>query len=98
MVEIVWLNSAKEDLKDIYEYIASDSIKYAKHQIYQIRDRTIILKTNPYSAKLSKNMTLETIREIVFNQYRVIYRIKISNLIHIILIHHGARRFPRVPK
>ncbi len=98
MVEIVWLNSAKEDLKEIYEYIASDSIKYAKHQIYQIRDRTIILKTNPYSGKVVEEYDLETIREIVFNQYRIIYRIKSSNLIHIILIHHGARRFPRVPK
>lgn len=69
MVELVWLKSAKEDLKEIYDFIASDSKKYAKHQINHIKDRTSILKTNPNAGKVVEEYDLETIREIVVNQY-----------------------------
>ena len=98
MVKLLWLQSAKDDLKDIYDFIAPDSIKYASHQIKQIRDRASILKSNPYSGKVVQEYDMDSIREIVVGHYRIIYRIKDANLIHVILIHHGARRFPRLPK
>ena len=98
MVKIFWLQTAKDDLKDIYDYIAVDSIKYAKHQIKQIRIRASILKTTPYSGKIVPEYDMESIREIVLGHYRIIYRIKNPEVIHVILIHHGARRFPRLPK
>lgn len=98
MVTLLWLQSAKDDLKDIYDFIAADSIKYANHQIKQIRDRATTLKSNPYSGKIVPEYDLDSIREIIQGHYRIIYRIKSENLIHILLIHHGARRFPRLPK
>jgi toxin ParE1/3/4 len=52
MVEIRWLESAKIDLKDIYDFIAADSKKYAKHQISKIRNRTQILKNQPNAGKV----------------------------------------------
>ena len=36
MVEIEWLTEAKEDLKDIYDYISRDSKRYAKRQVDRI--------------------------------------------------------------
>ena len=33
MVRVKWLKSAKDDLRDIYEYISLDSKRYAKHQV-----------------------------------------------------------------
>ena len=44
MVKLLWLQSAKDDLKDIYSFISADSIKYARHQIKQIRDTAPVLK------------------------------------------------------
>ena len=38
----------------------------------------------------------DEIRELDFGHYRIIYRVMRLDLIHIILIHHGARRFPRI--
>jgi len=51
MVELVWLISAKEDLKEIYDFVASDSKKYAKHQINHIQRECQhkILKPSLYS-------------------------------------------------
>lgn len=96
MAKIRWLKSAKLDLKEIYEFIASDSKKYAKHQILQIRERTNVLKRQPFAGKIVAEYDSPTIREIVFSHYRIIYRIVNKDLLHIILIQHGARRFPRI--
>jgi plasmid stabilization system protein ParE len=44
MVEVVWLQQAQEDLKDIHDYISRDSKKYAQRQVKRILERTTILK------------------------------------------------------
>lgn len=98
MVKVLWLRSAKDDLRSIYDFIAGDSVKYARYQIKQIRERTTVLKGNPYAGKVVAEYDQEAIRELVVSHYRIIYMIKSTALIHILLIHHGARRFPRVPQ
>ena len=40
MVRIKWLKSAKDDMKEIYDYIALDSKRYARLQVEKIRDKT----------------------------------------------------------
>ncbi len=45
MVLINWTLQAKEDLKSIAEYISRDSKRYAKLQIFKIRNRTKILES-----------------------------------------------------
>lgn len=56
MVEIRWLKEARDDLKEIYDYISRDSKPYAKRQVDKIFDRTQILK-NPYRPRLSEAET-----------------------------------------
>jgi len=41
---------------------------------------------------------MDSIRELVVGHYPNIHRIKSANLIHKILIHHDARRLPKLPK
>ena len=86
----------KNDLKEAYEFIASDSKRYPKHQVKPIRNRTNILKRQPFAGKILHEYDESSIRELVSGHYRIIYRIVNEDLIHIILIHHGARRFPRL--
>lgn len=94
MVKLMWLESAKDDLRSIYDYIATDSKRYAKYQVKQIRERTSILKGNPKAGKIVPEYENESVREIVYSHYRIIN----PDLIHIFLIHHGARKFPRSDK
>lgn len=88
----------KHDLKDIYFYIAADSKKYADFQIQQIKGRTYILKRHPTVGKIVEELEDKNIREIACGHYRIIYRLISKDLIHILLIHHGARKFPRIKK
>ncbi len=87
MVQIRWLKEARNDLKEIYEFIVPDSKRYAKYQIEQIRDRTQLLKVYPLSGKVVRELDDQNLREIVSGNYRIIYRVVSTKQIHIILIY-----------
>ena len=91
MVRIKWLKSAKLDLKEIYEFIALDSKRYARFQVEKIQKKTEILKEGNVVGKKVFEINHEDVRELIEGDYRIIYRIISKKEIHILLIHHGAR-------
>lgn len=90
MVRLNWTNSAKTDLKEIYEYIALDSKRYARLQINRIRKRVQVLKNQPNLGKVVDEIQEENIKELVEGNYRIVYRVISQNQIDILLVHHGA--------
>jgi toxin ParE1/3/4 len=95
MVRINWTFQAKDDLKDIAEYISKDSKRYAKLQITRLKTRTRILKTQTRSGKIVSEINRENIRELIEGSYRIIYKIVEDNQIDILTIHHSARDLTR---
>ncbi len=91
MVRLKWLRSAKDDLKEIYDYISFDSKRYARLQIERIQERTEILKKQIESGKTVDEINDSKIREILEGNYRIIYKILNENEVHILMVHHGAR-------
>lgn len=91
MVQIRWTIQAREDLKSIAEYIALDSVKYAKLQVARIKIRTLILNTNIHIGKITPEFNNPDIRELIEGNYRIVYRIKSETHISILTIHHSTR-------
>jgi addiction module RelE/StbE family toxin len=91
MVRINWTFQAKNDLKDIADYISKDSVLYAKRQVLKIRNLTDILKSQNYSGRMVSEFQNENIKEILEGNYRIIYRIVNKNRIDILTIHHSSR-------
>lgn len=91
MVRINWTLQAKNDLKDIAEYISKDSKLYAKRQVLKIRNRTNILKSQNYSGRKVPEIHDKNIREIFEGNYRIIYKIVTKTRIDILTVHHSAR-------
>jgi len=91
MVRINWTFQAKNDLKDIVEYISKDSKLYAKRQVFKIRNRTNILKSQNYSGRKVPEIQDENIREVIEGNYRIIYRVVSENRIDILTVHHSSR-------
>ncbi len=91
MVQINWTLQAKNDLKDIAEFISKDSIVYAKRQVFKIRLKTNILKYQNYTWKNVLEIQDENIREILEGNYRIIYKVVTKTRIDILTIHHAAR-------
>ena len=95
MVRIKWLLAAKNDLKEIYDYISLDSKRYAKLQVERIQNKTEILKSQIEIGKIVEELNEPNVREILEGNYRIIYRIISKSEVHILLAHHGARDLTR---
>lgn len=52
MVRITWTIQAASDLEHINDYIAKDSLRYARIQIVRIQERVKLLKHHPKTGKI----------------------------------------------
>ena len=89
-MKIVWTEPALEDLRNLHDYIAKDSEIYASSFI-----RRMILSVDNLSrfSRLGRRVPEadeETIREILYHDYRIIYCIK-PELIEVLTVVHGHR-------
>jgi plasmid stabilization system protein ParE len=91
MVRLNWTLESSENLKNIYDFIAQDSKHYAKIHINRIKEKANLLTENPKIGRIVPEIYKENIREIIFGNYRIIYRIVIIDRIDILTIHHSAR-------
>ena len=89
---VKWSKPAKEDLKCIYEFIATDSKYYAKKVTHDIIDRTKELNDFPKMGRIVPEIEDTNIRELFIYSYRLIYEIR-HNRIEILAIIHGKMDF-----
>jgi addiction module RelE/StbE family toxin len=93
MVKIIWTQRSLSDLKSIAEYISKDSVKYASLTIERLIDITKHLENNPLiGRKVPEVAKNSNIREIIFGNYRIIYKVSNHSIVNILTIHHSARK------
>jgi toxin ParE1/3/4 len=90
MVKIRWSNKSLYDLKNIFDYIAQDSKKYASIQVKRIKLRTQQLKIQPLSGRKVPEFNNENVRELIEGNYRIVHLIK-EDQIFILTIHHALK-------
>jgi len=90
-LKVIWSPEALEDIDSIAEYIARDSINYAKSVAQKLFHSNELIRDNPRIGRVVPELTDENIREIFIYSYRLIYRIE-NNQIHIGAIVHGHRK------
>ena len=90
MGRIVWSHPAKDDLKEIVSYIHAESPAYAKSFALRLHERIIQLENFPNSGRLVPEDWTKTYKELIFANYRIIYRHD-AGVVTIITIIHGAR-------
>lgn len=91
MVKLIWTEFALEDLRLIHEYISRDSKNYADRFVEKLMNRVDLLKSFPKSGRIVPEFNLESIRELIEGNYRIIYKISTSQ-VAIIRVHHAARQ------
>ncbi|UTR12154.1 type II toxin-antitoxin system RelE/ParE family toxin [Evansella sp. LMS18] len=92
MAELRWAETAVKDLDHICAYIASDSEEYARIFARKIIDTIETAAAFPYSGRIVSEMKIETIREKVLMNYRIIYRIN-NDSVEVVRIVHNSRYF-----
>jgi toxin ParE1/3/4 len=91
VVEITWSEIADENMQDIFDFIALDSIRYAEKELQKIVERVEVLRAFPLSGKVVREYEREDYRELVEGNYRIVYRIMSADSISIATVHHHSR-------
>lgn len=90
MGRIVWSRPATDDLKEIVSHIHAESPAYAKSFALRLHERIIQLEGFPDSGRPVPEDWTQTYKELIFGNYRIIYRHDAGTVTMITII-HGAR-------
>jgi toxin ParE1/3/4 len=89
-MKIVWTEPAVEDLRELHAYIARDSETYASGFVERIIVAADRLADYPKVGRVVPETNDEDVRELLYQRYRIIYRVK-RDRIEMLSIIHGAR-------
>ncbi len=90
MASVEWTVGARENLREIVEFIAHDSPTYAASVAARITLATRRLRDYPRVGRMIPEYGIEELRELIILNYRVAYRLDENHSV-IIAITHGRR-------
>ena len=74
-MRILWSPLALERVEEISDYIAYDSPSAASRWVDAVLQKVELLKSSPEIGRMVPEVGAPSIREIVFGNYRIIYRL-----------------------
>jgi len=89
-MKIEWTEPAILDLDGIRNYIARDSEYYASRFVGKIVEAVEKLEEFPEIGRRVPEAEEENIRELLFRNYRIIYRVETERIL-ILTVIHGSR-------
>jgi len=92
MAQVIWTSNALDNLEEIAEFIAKDSVHYAEITVTRLFSSTSILKSFPLSGRVVPEFELEHIREVIEGAYRVVYQLTEEETIEVLSVRHGAKQ------
>ena len=76
-MEIVWTNQALQKLNKFVDYISRDDVSTAEKWALKVIEKTdLLIEPPPESGPFVPEYNEPNLRELIFGNYRVIYRIR----------------------
>ena len=92
-MKVSWSSLAIDRVSEIAEYIARDNYKAAKSWVDTVFERVARLKTHPESGRVVPEINNRAIRELIYGNYRLIYRLE-EKRISVLTVRHGKQILP----
>lgn len=92
-MKIIWSPLAISRINEIADYIAADNPDAAIKWVDEIFEKVERINDFPLSGRLVPELERKDIREILFGNYRIIYRI-MKNEVSILTIRHLKQQLP----
>ena len=89
-LRIKWSNPGIQSFEDIFRHIEQFSLPYARLLAKEINLRVKNLAQHPLMGRKVPEFPEKDYREVIFRDYRIIYRVK-PEIVEIGLIWHGSR-------
>lgn len=92
-MKIIWSPLSLERTAEIAEYISLDNPSAAERWVENIFNRVNVLQSSPKAGRKVPEIEREEIRELLYGNYRIIYRVEKSK-ISILTLRHGKQILP----
>ena len=92
-MKIIWSPLSVERASEITDYIAQDKPSAAEKWINNVFSKVEQLKSSPEIGRIVPEINNPQFREIIYGNYRIIYRIE-KKQISILTIRHGKQILP----
>ena len=92
-MKIIWSPLAIDRTTEIAEHIAQDNPSAATKWVRTLFDKVQLLNASPKSGRIVPEMLRDDIRELIYGNYRIIYRVGKSK-ISILTVRHGKQILP----
>ena len=93
--KLIWSPAARDDLHDIVTFIARDNSTRAMSFGYELISATDHLQEFPEAGRVVPEYRNEQIRELIFQPYRIVYRVNHeAKSCEIARVWHSARGIP----
>lgn len=94
MITLSWTERAQNDLAAIHAFIGRDSPHFASVVVRRIISAVDRLCDFPESGRAVPEFADPSVREVIQQPYRIVYRLVSEHEIHVLTVHHGAQVFP----
>jgi toxin ParE1/3/4 len=95
--KLIWSPAARDDLHNIVVFIARDNHERAMSFGYQLISETDRLQNFPELGRIVPEYENQSLREIIFRPYRIVYRVNHDRKIcEIARVWHSARGVPPI--
>ena len=95
MGKVKWTEKASSHLQTIHDYIARDSKTYATRFIRSLIKAATKLEAMPRIGRIVPELENYGFREVIYQNYRIVYRIIGDEYIEILAVLHSARNFKK---
>ena len=89
-MKVEWAGPAILDVRAIKAYISRDSEAYANRFAERIIEAAESLQTLPLRGRTVPEANSESVRELLFGSYRIVYRVG-AGAVEILTVFHAAR-------
>ena len=95
--QVVWTESAQEDLKRLVSFIAADDPNAAERFGLGLIDHVEQASQQPWSGRKVPEADIEELRELIYSPYRIIYEIyEDQKILYVVRVWHAARGKPQI--
>ena len=95
MRKIEWTPSAISDVKCLRDFIARDSKAYSERFVQRLIEVVENTASYPTMGRKMPEALDDNVREILFQKYRIVYRVEASRIL-ILMVIHGSRDLAEV--
>ena len=92
-MKIIWTKTAADRLAEIHDYIKNDNPLNAQNWVESVLDKISKLSDFPKIGRKVPEVNVESIREIIFGNYRIIYKLAHEN-IELVTVRHFKQVLP----